>query len=67
MAERKPDVFLQLGDMVYNDSATRSAVETRANGDEETAKDFIGALEDGSTGSWLRGHPFLDGLLFYLG
>ncbi len=40
MAERKPDVFLQLGDMVYNDSATRSAVETRANGDEETAKGF---------------------------
>ncbi|MBM65245.1 MAG: hypothetical protein CMH55_03305 [Myxococcales bacterium] len=38
MAEREPDVFLQLGDMVYNDGATRTAIQARADGDVRAAK-----------------------------
>lgn len=51
MAEREPDVFLQLGDMVYNDGATRTSVQARADGDEDRAKaayrsNWQGALSD---------------------
>lgn len=38
MAEAQPDLFLQLGDMVYNDGATREAVQLLAGDDIDGAK-----------------------------